>query len=92
MKITAMVTLRIAEFPFATVAIGGASILGGSGNYLGTIAGAMVLTGLVPALNLFSGALLIVYAMVILMVVYIGSEPVAVLWTIVFKRNCNTGE
>ena len=45
----------------AAVAIGGASILGGSGHYVGTIAGALVLTiltGLLPALNLSSGALL----------------------------------
>ena len=48
----------------AAVAIGGASILGGSGHYIGTIAGAFVLTiltGLLPALNLSNGALLIVY-------------------------------
>ena len=53
----------------AAVAIGGASILGGSGHYLGTVAGAMVLTiltGLLPALNLSSGALLVVYGAVIL--------------------------
>ena len=53
----------------AAVAIGGASILGGSGHYIGTVAGALVLTiltGLLPALNLSSGALLIVYGAVIL--------------------------
>src|SRR4029079_11952176 len=53
----------------AAVAIGGASILGGSGHYIGTIAGAFVLTiltGLLPALNLSNGALLIVYGAVIL--------------------------
>ncbi len=79
----------------AAVAIGGASILGGSGNYLGTVAGAMVLTiltGLLPALNLSSGALLVVYGMVILLTVSIGSEAVAGLWSIVFQRNRNTGE
>ena len=61
----------------AAVAIGGASILGGSGHYLGTVAGAMVLTiltGLLPALNLSSGALLVVYGAVILITVSIGSE------------------
>lgn len=61
----------------AAVAIGGASILGGSGHYLGTVAGAMVLTilaGLLPALNLSSGALLIVYGAIILATVSIGSE------------------
>ncbi|SDA94415.1 ABC transporter permease [Mesorhizobium qingshengii] len=64
----------------AAVAIGGASILGGSGHYLGTVAGAMVLTiltGLLPALNLSSGALLIVYGAVILLTVSIGSETFA---------------
>jgi ribose transport system permease protein len=61
----------------AAVAIGGASILGGSGSYLGTVAGAFVLTiltGLLPALNLSNGALLIVYGAVILVTVSIGSE------------------
>jgi ribose transport system permease protein len=64
----------------AAVAIGGASILGGSGHYLGTIAGALVLTiltGLLPALNLSSGALLVVYGAVILITVSIGSEAFA---------------
>jgi len=81
----------------AAVAIGGASILGGSGNYLGTIAGAMVLTiltGLLPALNLSSGALLVVYGIVILLTVSIGSDAVAGLWGSIFKnRNIrNPGE
>lgn len=61
----------------AAVAIGGASILGGSGHYIGTIAGALVLTiltGLLPALNLSSGALLIVYGAVILVTVSLASE------------------
>ena len=61
----------------AAVAIGGASILGGSGHYLGTVAGALVLTiltGLLPALNLSSGALLIVYGAVILVTVSLGSD------------------
>ncbi len=61
----------------AAVAIGGASILGGSGHYVGTIAGAFVLTiltGLLPALNLSSGALLIVYGLVILVTVSLASE------------------
>jgi ribose transport system permease protein len=64
----------------AAVAIGGASILGGSGHYLGTVAGALVLTiltGLLPALNLSSGALLVVYGAVILLTVSIGSEAFA---------------
>lgn len=64
----------------AAVAIGGASILGGSGNYIGTIAGALVLTiltGLLPALNLSNGALLVVYGVVILVTVSLGSESLA---------------
>jgi ribose transport system permease protein len=61
----------------AAVAIGGASILGGSGHYVGTIAGAFVLTilaGLLPALDLSNGALLIVYGAVILTTVSLASE------------------
>jgi ribose transport system permease protein len=61
----------------AAVAIGGASILGGGGHYIGTIAGAFVLTiltGLLPALNLSNGALLIVYGAVILVTVSLASE------------------
>jgi ribose transport system permease protein len=64
----------------AAVAIGGASILGGSGHYIGTIAGAFVLTiltGLLPALNLSNGALLIVYGAVILVTVSLASEAVS---------------
>ncbi len=64
----------------AAVAIGGASILGGSGNYIGTIAGALVLTiltGLLPALNLSNGALLVVYGVVILVTVSLASESLA---------------
>src|SRR5262245_18492995 len=64
----------------AAVAIGGASILGGSGHYLGTVAGALVLTiltGLLPALNLSNGALLVVYGAIILVTVSIGSEAFA---------------
>ena len=74
----------------AAVAIGGASILGGSGHYIGTIAGALVLTilsGLLPALNLSSGALLVVYGAVILLTVALGSETFAGLGSVLFKRN-----
>ena len=73
----------------AAVAIGGASILGGSGTYLGTIAGALVLTiltGLLPALNLSSGALLVVYGMVILLTVSVASDAFADLWNVLFKN------
>jgi ribose transport system permease protein len=72
----------------AAVAIGGASILGGSGHYLGTVAGALVLTilaGLLPALNLSSGALLIVYGAIILLTVSISSETWASLWGLAFR-------
>ena len=74
----------------AAVAIGGASILGGSGHYIGTIAGALVLTilsGLLPALNLSSGALLVVYGVVILLTVAVGSETFADLGSVLFRRN-----
>jgi ribose transport system permease protein len=73
----------------AAVAIGGASILGGSGHYIGTIAGALVLTilgGLLPALNLSSGALLIVYGAVILLTVSVGSETLADIANVVLRR------
>lgn len=73
----------------AAVAIGGASILGGSGHYIGTIAGAFVLTiltGLLPALNLSNGALLIVYGAVILVTVSVSSEAFADLFAFVRRR------
>lgn len=53
----------------AAVVIGGASILGGGGHYVGTIAGALILTilaGLLPILNLNPAALQVVYGLVIL--------------------------
>ena len=53
----------------AAVAIGGASILGGTGSYLGTVAGALVLTilnGVLPIFRLDAGALKIIYGLVIL--------------------------
>lgn len=78
----------------AAVAIGGASILGGSGHYLGTVAGALVLTiltGLLPALNLSSGALLIVYGAVILVTVSLASETFTHLLELTFGRR-RTGE
>lgn len=73
----------------AAVAIGGAPILGGSGHYIGTVAGALVLTiltGLLPALNLSSGALLVVYGAVILLTVSIGSETFSELWASAVNR------
>ena len=79
----------------AAVAIGGASVLGGTGHYLGTIAGAFVLTiltGLLPALNLSNGALLIVYGVVILVTVSLASEGFSDLFSILprLKRQAGT--
>jgi ribose transport system permease protein len=62
----------------AAVAIGGASILGGSGHYLGTVAGALILTvlaGLLPILNLNPAALQIIYGVVILVTVAASTLP-----------------
>lgn len=62
----------------AAVAIGGASILGGSGHYLGTVAGALILTvlaGLLPILNLDPAALQIIYGVVILVTVAAATIP-----------------
>jgi len=56
----------------AAVAIGGAPITGGSGHYLGTVAGALILTllaGLLPILNLAQGWLNIIYGLAILVTV-----------------------
>jgi ribose transport system permease protein len=60
----------------AAVAIGGASILGGTGSYAGTIAGALILTvlnGLLPIFRLDAGALKIIYGIVILLAVFIAA-------------------
>ena len=63
----------------AAVAIGGASLLGGSGHYLGTIAGALTLTLLVGILSLYSlseGAQLISYGVIVLLTVFVSSHGV----------------
>lgn len=73
----------------AAVALGGASILGGSGHYLGTVAGALLLTvlsGLLPALKLSSGALLVVYGVIIIVTVSISSEAVSGLFAVLTQR------
>lgn len=60
----------------AAVAVGGTSILGGHGSYLGTVAGALVITllaALLPILNLSQAALPIVYGVVILVAVTMAS-------------------
>jgi ribose transport system permease protein len=60
----------------AAVAVGGASILGGNGHYLGTVAGALVLTllnALLVLFNLGTGYLLISYGAVLLIAVFIAN-------------------
>lgn len=76
----------------AAVALGGASILGGSGHYLGTVAGALILTvlaGLLPALNLSSGALLVVYGAVILVTVSLSSDAMSNAVSLLTSRKRN---
>jgi ribose transport system permease protein len=56
----------------AAVAIGGTSILGGTGGYIGTAAGALIValaTALMPVLNLSGASIPIVYGAVILVAV-----------------------
>jgi ribose transport system permease protein len=63
----------------AAVAIGGASILGGTGNYVGTTAGALalaVLAALLPILGFPQAALEIVYGCVILGAIAVSSAKV----------------
>lgn len=60
----------------AAVAVGGSSVLGGHGHYLGTVAGALILTfltGLLPILNLAQGWLKVVYGFSILLTVAIAN-------------------
>lgn len=60
----------------AAVAVGGAPLIGGSGHYIGTIGGALVLTvlaDLLPILNLDPGALQIIYGVTILVTVAIAT-------------------
>ncbi len=70
----------------AAVIIGGASILGGSGSYWGTVAGALTLTvlsALLPLFRLSSAGLEIVYGLVILIGVWMastGHQLVGRLW------------
>jgi ribose transport system permease protein len=64
----------------AAVAVGGASILGGDGHYVGTIAGALVLTLLQALLLLFSlgtGYLMISYGAVLLIAAFFASLKLA---------------
>jgi ribose transport system permease protein len=58
------------------VAVGGASILGGSGNYIGTVGGALVLTlvaSLLPLFSLGTAWLSIAYGVILLVTVYAAS-------------------
>lgn len=60
----------------AAVAVGGASILGGNGHYIGTVAGALVLTLLNALLVMFSlgtGYLEISYGAVLLIAVFVAN-------------------
>ncbi len=60
----------------AAVAVGGASVLGGRGHYLGTVAGALILTfltGLLPILNLAQGWLKVTYGLAILITVALAN-------------------
>jgi ribose transport system permease protein len=61
----------------AIVLIGGASILGGTGNYLGTVAGALTLSilgGALALLNLGPAYLNILYGVLIFVTVGIGTQ------------------
>jgi ribose transport system permease protein len=61
----------------AAVAIGGAPLLGGGGHYIGTIAGALVLTvlaGLLPALNLPPGWTDVIYGVTIIVTVAVATS------------------
>jgi ribose transport system permease protein len=58
------------------VAVGGASILGGRGHYIGTVAGAIILTLIVANLNLLSlgqSAVDISYGVILLATVYLAT-------------------
>jgi ribose transport system permease protein len=60
----------------AAVAVGGASILGGSGHYVGTVAGALVLTlvaSLLPLFDLGTAWLQIAYGVILLVTVYVAT-------------------
>jgi ribose transport system permease protein len=58
------------------VAVGGASILGGRGHYLGTVAGAIILTLIAANLNILSfgeSAIQISYGLILLATVYVAT-------------------
>lgn len=64
----------------AAVAVGGASILGGEGHYIGTVAGSLILTlvaAILPIFNLGTAALNIAYGAILLITVFLASFRVA---------------
>jgi ribose transport system permease protein len=59
----------------AAVAVGGASIMGGKGHYIGTVAGAFILTilaGIIPAFRMPASAQQIIYGIVVLISVILA--------------------
>lgn len=68
------------QYQFSTIAavvVGGASIVGGSGNYLGTVAGVLLLTVLNALLAVYSlgaGIILMLYGAIILVSVWIAQQ------------------
>jgi len=61
----------------AVVVVGGASILGGNGNYLGTVAGVLLLTVLTALLQVYSlsaGIIDILYGAIILVSVWLAQQ------------------
>lgn len=68
----------------AAVAIGGVSLTGGSGHYLGVVAASFlltILTSLLPIFNLSTGALKIVYGGAILVAVSLGADFTKTFWS-----------
>jgi ribose transport system permease protein len=70
------------DYQFSTIAavvVGGASIIGGSGHYVGTVAGVLLLTILNALLDVYSlsaGAILIFYGVIIIVSVWIAQQDV----------------
>jgi ribose transport system permease protein len=70
------------EYQFSTIAaviVGGASILGGSGHYIGTVAGVLLLTilnALLQAYSLGAGTVLIFYGVIIIVSVWIAQQDI----------------
>jgi ribose transport system permease protein len=68
------------EYQFSAIAavvVGGASILGGSGHYIGTVAGVLLLTilnALLQAYSLGAGTVLIFYGVIIIVSVWIAQQ------------------